>query len=257
MMFLAGMTLVNNAGGDAFAPTAAPHVLVVDDDAQIRQLVARFLKDNGLRVSLARDGFEMMDAMRAAHVDLVVLDLMLPGRNGLELCRDLRRETATPVIMLTAKGDDTDRIVGLEVGADDYVAKPFNPRELLARIKAVLRRSAMPGARGGGSAGRAYQFDGWTLDLMRRELIDAEGVLVDLSGAEYDLLLSFVESANRVLSRDQLLESARNRTADGFDRSIDVLVSRLRRKIERGGDASIIKTVRGAGYLFMPRVTAR
>jgi two-component system, OmpR family, response regulator len=257
MMFVAGMTLVSTPAGVQPASAASPHVLVVDDDAQIRHLVAKFLTDNGLRVSLARDGVEMMDAMRAAHVDLVVLDLMLPGRDGLELCRGLRREAATPVIMLTAKGDDTDRIVGLEVGADDYVAKPFNPRELLARIKAVLRRSAVQGAAGQGRSERSYRFDGWTLDLLRRELTDADGALVDLSGAEYDLLLSFIESANRVLSRDQLLESARNRTADGFDRSIDVLVSRLRRKIERGGDASIIKTVRGAGYLFMPRVAAR
>lgn len=236
-----------------------PRILIVDDDGQIRQLLATFLKANGLEVALARDGVAMRSALEAGSFDLIVLDLMLPGTGGLDLCRDLRRSSAVPVIMLTAKGDDTDRIVGLEVGADDYLAKPFNPRELLARIKAVLRRS------GGGAepaaARQGYAFEGWRADLLRRELINPEGVLVELSGGEFDLLLAFLESPNRVLSRDWLLEAARNRTADGFDRSVDVLVSRLRRKIEQGGEGAeaarteVIKTVRGAGYLFMPKVT--
>jgi two-component system, OmpR family, response regulator len=231
-------------------------VLIVDDDGQIRQLLAGFLKENGLYVALARDGIEMRTVLFGQAIDLVVLDLMLPGTGGLEL----RRTSSVPVIMLTAKGDETDRIVGLEVGADDYLAKPFNPRELLARINAVLRRSR--GDAGATAASRTgYRFDGWHVDLTRRELINPEGALVALSGAEFDMLIAFMERPNRVLSRDWLLETARNRMADVFDRSVDVLVSRLRRKIEQGCDGTqeskpeIIKTVRGAGYLFMPKVT--
>jgi two-component system, OmpR family, response regulator len=233
---------------------APARVLIVDDDGQIRQLLAGFLKENGLDVALARDGVEMRAALGQQAIDLVVLDLMLPGTGGLDLCRELRRTSSLPVIMLTAKGDETDRIVGLEVGADDYLAKPFNPRELLARIKAVLRRSR--GDAGASTPSRnGYAFDGWRLDLLRRELINPEGALVELSGAEFDLLIAFMESPNRVLSRDWLLETARNRTSDVFDRSVDVLISRLRRKIEQGSDgAEVIKTVRGAGYLFMPKV---
>jgi two-component system, OmpR family, response regulator len=244
----------------AAAHTNIARVLIVDDDGQIRQLLAGFLKENGLDVALARDGVEMRTALSGQAIDLVVLDLMLPGVGGLDLCRELRRTSSLPVIMLTAKGDDTDRIVGLEVGADDYLAKPFNPRELLARINAVLRRSRGDG--GPTAASRSgYAFDGWRVDVLRRELINPEGALVELSGAEFDLLIAFMESPNRVLSRDWLLENARNRMADVFDRSVDVLVSRLRRKIEQGGDAvqesrpDVIKTVRGAGYLFMPKVT--
>jgi two-component system, OmpR family, response regulator len=238
----------------------APRVLIVDDDGQIRQLLAAFLKENGLDVALARDGVEMRAALGAQPIDLLVLDLMLPGMGGLELCRELRRTSSLPVIMLTAKGDETDRIVGLEVGADDYLAKPFNPRELLARIKAVLRRSRSEGA-SSTSTRSGYVFDGWRIDLLRRELINPEGALVELSGAEFDLLIAFIDSPNRILSRDWLLETARNRTSEVFDRSVDVLVSRLRRKIEHGGDGAqepkteVIKTVRGAGYLFMPKVT--
>jgi two-component system, OmpR family, response regulator len=237
------------------------HVLIVDDDGQIRQLVAKFLRANDLRVSQARDGVEMREMLRSATIDLVVLDIMLPGVNGLELCRNLRATSAVPVIMLTATGDETDRIVGLEFGADDYVAKPFNPRELLARIKAVLRRSTARGTANSGRAQRGFAFDGWSVDLLRRELTNPDGVLVDLSGGEFDLLLAFLEAPNRVLSRDHLLDAARNRISGSFDRSIDVLVSRLRRKIEQGlteGPDMIkqekIKTVRGAGYLFLPKV---
>jgi two-component system, OmpR family, response regulator len=233
----------------------SPRILIVDDDGQIRQLLAAFLRDNGFDVALVRDGVEMRDAIRDTPPDLIVLDLMLPGIGGLELCRELRRSSAVPVIMLTARGDDTDRIVGLEVGADDYLAKPFNPRELLARIRAVLRRS-------GGEAGEpvrarnGHMFNGWRVDLLRRELMNPEGALVDLSGAEFDMLLAFLDSPNRVLTRERLLETARNRQADVFDRSVDVLVSRLRRKLEGGSAdaAPLIKTVRGAGYLFLPMV---
>lgn len=211
----------------------------------------------------ARDGREMQAALGNAPPHLVVLDVMLPGSNGFDLLRDLRRTASLPVIMLTAKGDDTDRVVGLELGADDYLAKPFNPRELLARINAVLRRTTGSGdvaAPGGNSQRlpRGYGFDGWRLDILRRELTDARGIVIDLSAAEFDLLQTFVEAPQRVLSRDLLLDAARNRAATGYDRSIDVLVSRLRRKIDRvdGDEAtSRIKTVRGQGYLFMPTVT--
>jgi two-component system, OmpR family, response regulator len=239
----------------AAAHTNFARVLIVDDDSQIRQLLAGFLKQNGFDVALARDGAQMQAVLSGQTIDLVVLDLMLPGTGGLELCRELRRASSVPVIMLTAKGDETDRIVGLEVGADDYLAKPFNPRELLARINAVLRRSRGDG--GPTPASRnSYAFNGWQVDMLRRELINPDGALVELSGAELDMLVAFMESPNRILSREWLLETARNRMADVFDRSVDVLVSRLRRKIEQGGDgAEVIKTVRGAGYLFMPKVT--
>ncbi len=228
-------------------------ILVVDDDGEILQLIAKFLRANGFHVLTSRNGAEMQEAIRRATVDLVVLDVMLPGTNGLDLCRDLRRTSSLPVIMLTAKGDEIDRIVGLEVGADDYLPKPFNPRELLARINAVLRRSRQRGADLTRAPRRGYGFAGWRLDLMKRELTDPQGVIVDLSTGEHDMLLAFLEAPNRVLDRDYLLDAARNRTADSFDRAIDVQVSRLRRKIDP--ESSLIKTVRGAGYMFCADVT--
>lgn len=231
------------------------HVLVVDDDAQVRQLVARFLREHGYRTSGARDGREMREALASTRIDLIVLDLMLPGTSGLDLCRELRARSSVPIIMLTARGEDTDRIVGLELGADDYIPKPFNPRELLARIRAVLRRAAASPDATRPIGGRRISFAGYVLDTQRREINSPDGVAIDLSGGEYDLLLAFIEHPNRVLSRDQLLELSRNRTADSFDRSIDVQVSRLRRKLEGGGNTpTLIKTVRGAGYIFVPTV---
>lgn len=229
------------------------HVLIVDDDSEIRRLLADFLTESGFRVTTAADGRRLRETISKSKVDLIVLDLMLPGKNGLDLCRELRTTSTTPIIMLTAKGGETDRIVGLELGADDYLAKPFNPRELLARIKAVLRRSLGPSENSG--EGRHLNFDGWTLDTLRRELHNPDGVLVDLSGGEYDLLLTFAEAPQRVLSRDHLLDLTRNRAPSGFDRTIDVQVSRLRRKLgsEEDGE-TLIKTVRGAGYLFVPSV---
>ena len=223
-------------------------ILVVDDDGEILSLVAKFLRANGFTVATARNGAEMKAQMQGSPPDLVVLDIMLPGTNGLDLCRALRAESQVPVVMLTAKGDEIDRIVGLEVGADDYLPKPFNPRELLARIKAVLRRSRSSDNTGAPRSGRQLEFEGWHLDTLKRELVDPTGVVVDLSGGEYDLLLTFLEAPQRILSRDYLLDSTKNRTLDVFDRSIDVQVSRLRRKIEAQGE--MIKTVRGAGYLF-------
>jgi two-component system OmpR family response regulator len=177
---------------------------------------------------------------------------MLPGRGGFELCQDVRSATTASVIMLTAKGSETDRIVGLELGADDYLAKPFNPRELVARIKAVLRRTVADNR----EPARALLFEGFRLDTQRRELRTADGVLVDLSAGEYDLLLTFAEAPQRVLSRDQLLDLTRGRVSSGFDRTIDVQVSRLRRKLAAGEDGeAVIKTVRGSGYMFLPQVT--
>ncbi|MTJ82703.1 MAG: response regulator [Telmatospirillum sp.] len=234
----------------------APHILVVDDDREIRNLLARFLVKHGLRVSTAKDGPEMMKVLDASGIDLVVLDLMLPGEDGLSLCRRLRATSTLPVIMLTAMGDDTDRIVGLEMGADDYLPKPFSPRELLARIKAVLRRvQALPA--GPSPTGEILHFDGWTLELGPRRLMSPAGAEVELSTGEYELLQAFVTHPRRVLSRDQLLDLARGRSAAPFDRSIDIQVMRLRRKIEEDPkEPRLIKTVRGGGYVFAAEVSA-
>jgi two-component system OmpR family response regulator len=228
-----------------------PHILIVDDDAEIRDLLARFLKKHEMRVETAADGRAMAKAMEAARFDLVVLDLMLPGEDGLSLCRRLRVESALPVIMLTALGEETDRIVGLEMGADDYLAKPFNPRELLARIRAVLRRVGSSAGPADEVRGRKLAFDGWMLDLAKRELRDPDGALVALTAGELDLLAAFAEHPKRVLNRDQLLDLTRGRAAAAFDRSIDVQLSRLRRKVEADPkDPQLIKTVRGGGYIF-------
>ncbi len=235
-----------------------PHLLVVDDDREIRDLVARFLGKHGYRVSVARDGQEMFRALQDSRIDLIVLDLMLPGEDGLSLTRRLRATSRTPIVMLTAMGEETDRIVGLEMGADDYLPKPFGPRELLARIKAVLRRASGVGEVPSAAAGKVLAFEGWELDLARRELRGPGGVLVQLSAGEFDLLVAFAEHPRRVLSRDQLLDLARGRAAAPFDRSVDVQVGRLRRKIEPDPkEPALIKTVRGGGYLFTPAVTLR
>ena len=234
----------------------SPHILVVDDDKEIRELLARFLAKHGLRVTTANGGAEMRAALADWRIDLVVLDIMMPGEDGLTLCRELRAASSMPVIMLTAMGEEVDRIVGLEMGADDYLAKPFNPRELLARIKAVLRRAEGTPAQAADTApGTTLEFSGWRLDLDRRELRGADGVMVPLSGGEFALLAAFATHAGRVLSRDQLLDLARGRDAQPFDRSIDVQVSRLRRKIEPDPkQPALIKTVRGGGYMFTPDV---
>ncbi len=241
---------------------ASPHLLIVDDDREIRDLLSRFLRKHGFRVSVAVDGRDMRRALEDRAIDLIVLDLMLPGEDGLALCRRLRAESRVPVVMLTAMGEEIDRIVGLEMGADDYLAKPFNPRELLARIRAVLRRTGT-GDGGGPSRGTgdsepaeaAVCFAGWQFDLDKRELISPDGVLVPLSGGEFALLATFIQHPQRVLSREQLLDFARGRDAQPFDRAIDVQVSRLRRKIESDPrEPALIKTVRGGGYLFAARV---
>jgi two-component system OmpR family response regulator len=232
-----------------------PHILVVDDHREIRDLVSRALVREGYRVSTAIDGRAMRKALADSRIDLVLLDLMLPGEDGLSLCRSLRAESNTPVIMLTAKGDEVDRVIGLEMGADDYMAKPFGSRELLARIKAVLRRAGNATAAGSKSPPKHYRFDNWVLETGARELLREDGVAVPLSTGEYDLLITLVERPQRVLSREQLLDLARGRGATAFDRSIDTQVSRLRKKLERDpGDPKIIKTVWGGGYMFTPAV---
>lgn len=226
-------------------------ILVVEDDAGTRRLIERFLGENGFRTIPARDGQQMWEAVEASTIDLVLLDIMLPGTSGIDLCRTLRERSRVPVIILSARGSDADRVLGLELGADDYVAKPFSRPELLARIRAVLRRAAEAPEPIKGSSRARIAFEGWVLDTGRRELTATDGAIIDLSAAEYDLLLAFIEHPQRVLTRDQLLELARGRVGDVFDRSVDVLVGRLRRKIERDADGRpLIKTMRGAGYLF-------
>jgi two-component system OmpR family response regulator len=228
-----------------------PHILVVDDDREIRDLLARFLERHRMRITAVRDGREARRIWNTGHYHLVVLDLMLPGESGLDLARWMRAQSDIPIVMLTAMGEETERIIGLELGADDYLAKPFNPRELLARIRAVLRRAGDAAGRRTEPAARALRFVGWTLEPARRRLLNPEGVEVALTGGEYDLLLALAERANRVLTRDMLLDLLRGRQAGPFDRAIDVAISRLRRKLEDDGRrAQLIKTVRGGGYVL-------
>ncbi|SCA56946.1 Transcriptional regulatory protein OmpR [Candidatus Terasakiella magnetica] len=231
------------------------HILVVDDDREIRDLVAKFLKQHNLRVTTAQDGREMKRAIEDWAIDLVVLDVMMPGEDGLTLCRNLRASSNLPVIMLTAMGEDTDRIIGLEMGADDYIAKPFNPRELLARIKAVLRRTGAMQEAPVDENVECFRFNGWEFKPDQRELLNEEAVLVSLSRGEFELLDTFVRHPNRVLNRDQLLDMARGREAIPFDRAIDVQVSRLRKKLKDDPkNPATIKTVRGGGYMFSAKV---
>ena len=232
-----------------------PHIMVVDDDREIRDLLARFLEKHRMRVTVARDAREARRIWTAGHYHIVVLDLMLPGESGLDLARWMRTQSDIPIVMLTAMGEETDRIIGLELGADDYVPKPFNPRELLARIRAVLRRAGESTPRGTDAAARSMRFGGWTLEPARRRLLNPEAVEVPLTGGEYDLLVALVERANRVLTRDMLLDLLRGRQAGPFDRAIDVAISRLRRKLEDDGrNAQLIKTVRGGGYVLAATV---
>lgn len=234
--------------------TEAPLVLIVDDDREIRDLLSQFLTKHGYQTKAVSDGQHMWRSLDSHPVDLVVLDLMLPGEDGLSLCQKLRATSTLPVIMLTAIGEDADRIVGLELGADDYVTKPFNPRELLARIKAVLRRVDYASAKASQLAPKQFAFSGWQLNVAMRELYSPEQVLIPLTASEFDLLVAFVEHPQQVLSRDQLLELTKGYEA-ALDRSVDVQLSRLRRKIETNPKApKIIKTVRGGGYLFTPTV---
>ena len=227
------------------------HILVVDDDAEIRSLLDAYLRRNGFRVTVAADGKAMWALLARAKVDLIVLDLMLPGEDGLTLCRRLRTDADTPVIMLTARGEETDSIVGLEMGADDYLAKPFSPRELLARIKSVLRRYRSLPKNLRADEARIVAFAGWRLDTIARHLVSADGVVTSLSGAEYQLLRIFLSHANHVLTRDQLMVLSKGHEADPLDRSIDIQVSRLRQRLrDDPANPQIIKTVRGQGYVL-------
>jgi two-component system OmpR family response regulator len=232
-------------------------LLVIDDDHEIRDLLTRFMEKNGFRITAVRDAREARRAWTRGAFQLVVLDLMLPGESGLDLARWLRDQEDVPIVMLSAMGEDTDRIIGLELGADDYIAKPFNPRELMARIRAVMRRATdtQENTSSGERIARPLRFAGWTLEPARRRLLNPEGVEVPLTGGEYDLLFALLERANRVLTRDMLLDLLRGRQAGPFDRAIDVAVSRLRRKLDdQGGGAQLIKTVRGGGYVLAATV---
>lgn len=232
-----------------------PHLLFVEDDDGMRVLVTRLLRESGFRVTGCRSGAEMWSLLPDLTVDLVLLDVMLPGASGFDLLRALRARGTLPVIMLSARNEEADRVLGLELGADDYVAKPFGRPELLARIRAVLRRSAIAPTPVAAARPEALTFAGWRLDLRSRALTDPEGAAVDLSGAEHDLLLVFLEHPGRVLGRDQILEMSRGRLAAPSDRSVDTLVSRLRRKLEPPeGTAPVIKTVRGSGYMLAAKV---
>lgn len=236
----------------------ATHILIVDDDQDIRSLLADFLESNGLRTFQAGDGDEMRALLRQQPIDLLVLDLNLPGTSGLDLCREIRTESSLPIIMLTAKTLPIDRVVGLEIGADDYVCKPFEPLELLSRIRTVLRRvRAVPADENHVHVHEPVRmlFAGWTLDLTARHLVDPQGVIVSLSGMEFRLLRLFLERPNRILSRDQLMDMIHGRDAGPFDRSIDLQISRIRQKIEADSRTpQLIKTVRNEGYVLASTV---
>ena len=231
---------------------ATPAILVVDDDAELRTLITDFLRANGMKVENAADGSEMDARIAAERPDLVVLDLMMPGEDGLSILRRLRKPGGPAVIMLSAMGEDTDRIIGLEVGADDYLPKPCNPRELLARIRAVLRRRGDEAGHGGSASGGAVRrFGPWTLDIVQREVGRADTPAAPLTDAEFRVLAAFLDRPQRVLSRDQLIEAGKGVDSDVFDRAIDVTISRLRKKL---GPDDPIRTIRNEGYMFTLRV---
>src|SRR6202012_3415828 len=232
------------------------HILVVDDDKELRGLLSRFLTSNGFRVSVAQDAAAMTQAMSAARIDLVILDIMMPGEDGLSVCRRLRANGTIPIIMLTAKGSEFDRVAGLEIGADDYLSKPFSIHELLARVRAVLRRAAMPVPGSPAGGGRVFEFAGWRLAVSRREVRAPRNALVDLRAPEFDVLLALVEHPQKVLTRDQLLDLSRGWASDAFDRTIDLYIGRLRRRF--GADPkepALIKTMRSEGYILTADVT--
>jgi len=235
------------------------HLLIVDDDVEVLDLLQKFLRQHGYEVDVASDGQGLWQVLERRVPDLVILDVMLPGDSGLVLCQRLQAEYKVAVIMLTAMGELSDRVVGLELGADDYLTKPFAARELLARVRAVLRRAGeSPGSPLPASSRAVLEFSGWQLDVLRRELRSPEGVMIPLSNGEFELLLVFAEHPRRVLSRQQLLDLARGEAHEAYDRSIDVQVSRLRRKLESDGDSEpLIRTLRNVGYLFTASVTKR
>jgi len=236
--------------------TTSGHLLVVDDDREIRVLLKQFLTRQGFRISTAADSIEMENVLNDWQIDLIILDLMLPGKDGLTICKELRKTSSVPIVMLTVMGEENDRIKGFSGGADDYIAKPFNPKELLARIKAVLRRTHMAPPSAKSSYDQILSFGNWNLDIGERRLTSNSGTMVDLSTAEFDLLAAFAERPQQVLSRDQLLDLARGMVEIPFDRKIDMQVSRLRHKIEEDPKhPTLIQTVRGGGYMFTAKVT--
>jgi two-component system OmpR family response regulator len=244
-----------NHGQDVNMRRATPNILVVEDDRETRSLIAKYLSANACNVTTVANGREMVRAMTDHRIDLLILDVMLPGEDGLSLCRKVRADSSVPIIMLTARGEDVDRIIGLEMGADDYLPKPFNPRELLARINAVLRRQAAARTAAAAEGATALSFLGWHIDFRLRELRNPDGAKVAMTSAEFDLLWTFCERPGRILSRDSLLDLTLGRNAGSLERSIDVLVSRIRRKIEPDPqNAALIKTVRSGGYMFTPKV---
>lgn len=229
-------------------------IVLVEDDPALRMLTARALRENGYGVRTAGSAPEMWIAMDGGPVDLVILDVMLPGTNGIDLCQQLRRKSDVPIIFISAKGSEADRVVGLELGGDDYVAKPFGTRELIARIRAVLRRRSGLRINGEDRQNEA-SFDGWSVNFPRRELRSESGATLDLTGAEFDLLAAFIAQPQRIIARERLIELSRTRMGDSSDRSIDVLVSRLRRKLSVVGREAPIVTVRGIGYMLKAEVT--
>ncbi len=235
---------------------AAAHVLAVDDDPSVRQMIVDYLGDNEMRVTAVASGREIADVMARETIDLLVLDLRLPGEDGMQIARRLREESGLPIIMLTGLKDEADRVMGLELGADDYLTKPFSPRELLARIRALLRRArAQETVADGLQKIRAYRFAGWELNVRLRRLMTASGDIVVLTNTEFNLLAAFLAAPSRVLSRDQLLGLSRLHNDEVYDRSIDVQVGRLRKKIQpEETQPPLIKTERGAGYVFTAAV---
>ena len=234
-------------------PTS-PKILVVDDDVRLRDLLSRYLSEQGFQVTALADASHLDRKLQRDPPHLVVLDLMLPGEDGLSICRRLSADGGPAIIMVSAMGEEIDRVLGLELGADDYLAKPCSPRELLARVRAVFRR--LEEVRGGAPRkGKAYQFQGFVVDALRRQLRAPNGTTILLTGGEFSLLSVFLENPQRILSRDQLLEQARGSQTEVFDRAVDVQISRLRRKLHASVEGEIIKTYRGAGYLFDAKVT--
>src|SRR5215468_2239604 len=238
------------------ATATSMHVLAVDDDPSVRQMIADYLADNDVRVTTLASGREVAEIMAREMIDLLVLDLRLPGEDGMQIARKLREESDVPIIMLTGRKDEADRVMGLELGADDYLTKPFSPRELLARIRALLRRSRAQETVAEGLARiRAYRFAGWELNVRLRRLKSPLGEILPTTNSEFNLLVAFLAAPQRVLSREQLLELSRLHNDEVFDRSVDVQVGRLRKKIEpKDGGAQLIRTERGAGYVFTAAV---
>jgi two-component system, OmpR family, response regulator len=238
----------------AASKLTSPVIVLVEDDPPLRTLTARALQEHGFTVRPAATGAEMWLALENGPVDLVILDIMLPGTSGIDLCRTIRQKSSMPVIFISARTSETDRVVGLEIGADDYLTKPFGTRELIARVRAVLRRQGSEPEAAHRPQG-LLQFDGWTVNLPRRELLSPGGAVVELTGAEFDLLVSLCDHAGRVIARERLIELSRTRLGDSSDRSVDVLVSRLRRKLSTTGSKAPIVTVRGVGYMLSATVT--